>query len=663
MSEQQTTISALPQLLVLLAFSVLVVMIFRRLRLPPIVGYLAVGMLLGPHALNIAGDGIAPVLAELGVVFLVFTLGLEFSLPRMMAMRREALGVGGLQVVVTSAIIAGLLWAYGLHPLVAVIGGGALAMSSTAIVIRQLGEQGELNRTHSRIAIGILLFQDVAFVPFLALESALTGGSEAFSAWQIASSILQAALALTLVLTFLRWIVRPLFHEIGRSRSTDLFTLAALLVSLGAAWATHEVGLSMALGAFLAGMLLAETEYRHQIEVVIRPFRDVLLGLFFITIGTLLDLQLLVSQLLLVLLLVVGLHVLKTAIITFVARKVAGDVRKALRGGIVVAQGGEFGFALLTLILNDQLAEPALVQPLLAATVVSMVISPFLIRHNGLIADLITRRKELTPTALEREQSATRDSAARDHVIVCGFGRVGQNLARILEAHGFEYIALDMDPQRVQAARAAGDPVVYGDGAQPEILETVGLENCTVLVISFADPAVSLGIIKAVRQLRPELPILVRTQDDSKLDTLQQAGATEVVPETFEASLMLVSHLLLLLNVPVSRVVKTVGDIRDQRYSLLRRVFRPDDSSAFGKSSGFREELQTVVLPPGAFAVGRRLSELDLDKDDVTITAIRRDGIVGRQPEPSTELREGDVVVMYGTPEALARGEGKLLMG
>src|SRR6188474_1368781 len=273
-------LSILPQLLMLLASSVLVVLLFRRLRLPPILGYLAVGILLGPYALDFTAGGVAPILAELGVVFLVFTLGLEFSLPRMIAMRREAFLIGGLQVSLTTVMI-----------------GGALAMSSTAIVIRQLGEQAELNRTHSRIAIGILLFQDLAFVPLLALESALAGSGPARGMWEVVESILQAAVALALVLTFLRWLVRPLFHEIGRARSTELFTLATLMVAVGAAWATHAVGLSLALGGFLAGMLLAETEYRHQLETVIRPFRDVLIGLFFITIGTLLDLQLLFRQL------------------------------------------------------------------------------------------------------------------------------------------------------------------------------------------------------------------------------------------------------------------------------------------------------------------------------------------------------------------------------
>jgi CPA2 family monovalent cation:H+ antiporter-2 len=657
-----TDIALLPQLLILLGFSVLVVALFRRLRLPPIVGYLAVGMLLGPQGLDLAAEGIAPVLAEFGVVFLMFTLGLEFSLPRMIAMRREAFLVGGGQVLATTALCAAILWAVDVPSVVAIMIGGALAMSSTAIAVRQLGEQSELNRTHSRIAVGILLFQDLAFVPLLALESVRAASTDALDAWEIVGAIGRAAVALALVLTILRWLVRPLFHEIGRARSTDLFTLATLLVSLGAAWATHAVGLSMALGALLAGMLMAETEYRHQLETVIRPFRDVLLGLFFITIGTLLDLQLLFRRLWLVLLLVVSLQLIKTLIVTAVARGVAGETRKAFRAGLVVAQGGEFGFALLTLMLNDRLADAALIQPLLAATVVSMVLSPMLIRHNGRIADFIFRRQAPMPSANDRELAATRATAQRDHVIVCGFGRVGQSLARVLERQGFEYIALDMDPRRVQAARQAGDPVIYGDGAQTEILEAVGLEHCSVLVLTFADADASLAIVKAVRELRADLPVLVRTQDDSKLDVLQRAGATEVVPETLEASLMLVSHVLLLLQVPVSRVVKTVGEIRNNRYAMLRRIFRDDTQLASGNDM-LREALHTVMLPPGAYSVGKSLTDLQLDRGEVTVTAIRRDGIVGRQPQPSTVLREGDVIVLYGTPEALEHGEAKLLMG
>jgi len=576
----------------------------------------------------------------------------------MFFMRCVAFLSGGTQVVLTTAAFATILWALHVPALTAVMIGGALAMSSTAIVIRQLGEQAELNRTHSRIAIGILLFQDLAFVPLLALESALAGGTPEGGMWEVVESILQAAIALALVLTFLRWLVRPLFHEIGRARSTELFTLATLMVAVGAAWATHAVGLSLALGGFLAGMLLAETEYRHQLETVIRPVRDVLIGLFFITIGTLLDLQLLFRQLWLVLLLVVGMQLAKMLIVMIVARLETDSSRKALRAGIVMAQGGEVGFALLTLVLGDKLADSAVIQPLLAATVVSMVLSPLLIRHNGRLAELIFPRKTLAPIPNQDDVGGQ-----RDHVIICGFGRVGQNLARVLERQGFTYVALDSDPRAVELARRAGDAVIYGDGTATEMLEAIGLERCRVLVLTFAETNASMKIVKAVRELRPELPILVRTQDDSKLEELQQAGATEIVPETLEASLMLVSHVLLLLDVPVSRVVTTVGDIRNNRYSMLRRLFRRDDSRLVGDGNAENEELHTVVLPPGAYSVGKSLADLELARDEVTITAIRRDGILGQQPEAATVLREGDVVILAGTPEALEHGEARLLMG
>lgn len=650
--------TALSQFLILLTFSVLVVAAFRRFDLPPIVGYLAVGMLLGPQALNLAASGgTTTLLAELGVVFLVFTLGLEFSLARMMAMRREVFVIGGTQVAVTTAVFALVLLPFEVPALVAVLIGGALAMSSTAIVVGQLSEQLEINRTHGRLAVGILLFQDLAFVPLLALEGAVAGTSHTRDVWAIATAILGAGAALAAVLFAGRALIRPAFFEIARLRSKELFTHAALLIAVGAAWATHAVGLSTALGAFLAGMLLGETEYRHQVESVIRPFRDVLLGLFFISIGTLLDMRLLLEQGWVVLLLVLGVSILKTAIVTIVARASAGTVAKALRTGLVVGQGGEFGFAILTLMLSDRLASPAIVQPLLAAIVVSMAASPFVIRHSERMTRWLSH-KQSEQSDLERELASTREAAQRSHVIVCGYGRVGQNLARVLEKQGFEFIALDMDPVRTRAARNAGEPVVYGDASQGEILRAVGIDHCSVLVITFAAPEVSLRILHSVRELRRDLPVLVRTQDDRKLEELQRAGATEVVPETFEASLMLASHTLMLLDVPISRVVRAVGDVRSQRYSMLRGVFRGE-----GQAITTNEELRTVPLTRGAHAVGKSLRSLALDECGVTVHTLRRDGIVGRNPDLDLDLREHDVLVLHGTPEAIALAEDKLLMG
>ena len=654
----------LTQILVLLAAAVLVVSLVRRFSLPPILGYLVVGMLLGPHALGVvANDETIRLLAEIGVVFLVFTLGLEFSLARMIAMRSEVLAIGGLQMLLTTAAFGGAAWAFGIEPAVAIGLGGALAMASTAIVMRQLGDQLELTRTHARLAIGILLFQDLAFAPLLALATAVARARETPSATWFLGMVGRAVLALALVLLVGRWLLRPLFHEIARHRSSETFTLTVLFVVLAGAWATHLLGLSMALGAFLAGMLLAETEFRHQTEAVIKPFQDILLGLFFVSVGMLLDLRLLVLQLPLVLVLLTILLVVKATIVTLIVRQFIANSRKALRTGIVMCMGGEFGFALLTVLLNVESLKTGLVQALLTATALSMLLGPLIVRYNGRITDRILRRHSEPNVALETV--ATRELAKREHVIVCGFGRVGQNLARVLESRGFEYIALDLDPYRVRDARQAGDPVVYGDATNPEVLSALGLDRATVVVITFANPEIAVRIVTAVRSLRQDVAVLVRTHDDAALRKLQSAGATEVVPEIFETSLSLVSHVLLLLDVPAEQVLELTEEIRGDRYELLRTVFRRHDPRPLdgGTLAGLSQQLRTVTLPPTAHAVGRSIRDLGFDEGTVVVTAIRREGIVGRDPDPGTELREGDVLVLFGTAEALEQGENKLLMG
>jgi len=653
------------QILILLAASVCVVAGVRKLKLPAILGYLAVGMLLGPHAFALALDNdTTQLLADFGVVFLVFTLGLEFSLPRLVAMRWEVLGVGGAQVLITTGIVAtGAVMLFGVAPPVAVVVGGAVAMSSTAIIISQLTEQSENNRTHGRLAVAICLFQDLSFPLFLALVSVLTGGGQAVDARQIVGAIGIAVLALLLVLAAGRWLLRPLFLVIASVRSAELFSLAVLLAVLASAWATHAVGLSLALGAFLAGMMLAETEFRHQIEATIRSYREVLLGLFFITVGMLLDVGLLLRHLPLVTAILIGMLLLKAAVVTLAAKPATMSWFKSLRTGVVVGQGGEFGFALLTLLLRHELLDPAVVQPLLAATVLSMVLSPILIRHNRRITRALLGESGPPHSEAMRETQATLAVAGRDHVVICGFGRVGQNIARVLETTGFEYIALELDAYRIRAGRQAGDPVIYGDAGQVKVLENVGVAHASCVVITFANPEVALRILRAIRELRKDVPILVRTQDDTKLEELQAAGATEVVPETFEASLMLLSHLLLLLKLPVPRVIRTVNDIRSHRYGMLRQYFRAADAEHLDDSHAFREELHSVILPPHAWAVGRSIADLTARGSRASVSAVRRDGIVGREPSPETLFKVGDVVVICGTPEAVEHAETLLLMG
>jgi monovalent cation:H+ antiporter-2, CPA2 family len=653
------------QILILLTASVCVVAGVRKLKLPAILGYLAVGMLLGPHALALAVDNeTTRLLADFGVVFLVFTLGLEFSLPRLVAMRWEVLGVGGAQVLITTGIVAaGGTLLFDVVPAVAVVIGGAVAMSSTAIIISQLTEQSENNRTHGRLAVAICLFQDLSFPLFLALVSVLTGSDRIPAARQIIVSVGIAVLALLLVLGAGRWLLRPLFLVIASVRSAELFSLAVLLAVLASAWATHAVGLSLALGAFLAGMMLAETEFRHQVEATIRSYREVLLGLFFITVGMLLDVGLLLRHFFLVAAIVVGMLLLKVAVVTVASKPATSSWFKSLRTGVVVAQGGEFGFALLTLLLRHELLDPGVVQPLLAATVLSMVLSPFLIRHNRRITRALLGESGPPKSEAMRETQATLAVAERDHVVICGFGRVGQNIARVLEQTGFEFIALDLDAYRIRVGRQAGDPVIYGDAGQAEVLQNVGVAHASCVVITFANPEVALRILRAVRELRDDVPILVRTQDDTMLEQLQSAGATEVVPETFEASLMLLSHLLLLLKLPVPRVIRTINGIRSHRYGMLRQYFRDADAEHLDDSHAFREELHSVILPPHAWAVGRSIAELVARGSMASVSAVRRDGIVGREPSVDTRFKEGDVVVVCGTPEAVEHAETLLLMG
>jgi CPA2 family monovalent cation:H+ antiporter-2 len=622
-------------------------------------------VVVGPKGLAWVPDNEATrLLAEYGVVFLLFTVGLEFSLPRLIAMRHEVLGLGSAQVAVTTLIAGGAAWALGLAGAAAFVVGGAIAMSSTAIVIKQLTERLELNSRHGSLSVGILLFQDLAVIPFLILIPVLAGGDQDTVVWGLLWALAKGVVVVALMLAAGHWLLRPLFHEIASSRSSELFTLTALLMALAAAWITHLAGLSLALGAFLAGMMLGETEFRHQVEADIRPFRDVLLGLFFITIGMLLDLAALPGILHWTLLLLVVIVFIKLLSVVALARLMGAEPGVAMRTGIVLAQGGEFGLVLLSLALGAQLLATQEAQVILAALIFSMALSPLMIHYNGIIV------KRLFAGSYMRQREELLREVAQDasdlagHVIVCGYGRIGQNIARLLDKEGFGHIALDLDPVRVRDARAAGERVFYGDSTHQEMLEAAGLARARALLVSFDDVHAALKILPQVRRLRPDVPILVRTRDDADLERLQRAGATEVVPETLEASLMLASHLLLLLNVPVTRVLREVKEIRDSRYQLLREYFRGQEVETGGpEMEAELERLQVVRLETGAYAVERTLAEMRLGDCGVEATALLRNGIRSDSPVPETRLRAGDTLVLFGTAGGIEAAENRLLRG
>ncbi|MFN7272274.1 MAG: cation:proton antiporter, partial [Gammaproteobacteria bacterium] len=575
---------------------------------------------------------------------------------------------GSVQVVTLAGVAMLVFHALGVDLLSAVALGGAVAVSSTAIIVQQLTEQSEINRTHGRVAFSVLLFQDLAFVPFLVLAGALAAGSLDFSPARVGTAVALGTLAVGFVLLVGRFALRPLFHEIAHSRLQELFTLAVLLVALGSAWVSHAAGVSMATGAFLAGVMLAETEYRHQVEAAIRPFRDILLGLFFISVGMMLDLGVLQGDLLLILGILAAMTVCKALLTALVGRLWGLPPFKAVRTGIVLSVGGEFGIAILTILMQGKVVADEVTQPLLVAIVLSMVTAPLLLRQNRRIARWLLREQG-PPDAASQVMAdtavgerAVADLAAREHVILCGFGRVGQNLARVLESQGHECFAVDLDPARVRSGRAAGLPVIFGDASDPELLRRAGLAQASAVVVTFADPAVALGIVRSVRAERVDVPLLVRTADDARLEELMAAGATEVVPETFEASLMLASHALLLLRLPVSRVVRAIGSARSDRYASLRGLLRATEGIP-AADPGSAEELVSVVLPPGAWAIGRSLGELRAGGIEARVDSVRRRGIVGRDPQPDMTLQQGDEVVLIGTPAALEHAEQVMLAG
>ena len=660
--------SSLALTLLYLLAAVLGVVTCRSLKLPPMLGYLAAGVLIGPHAMALAqnSEGVRH-LGEFGVVFLMFAIGLEFSLPKLLAMRKQVFGLGLMQVLATMAVVTvggvalshwvGGIWDMGWQTALAL--SGVLAMSSTAIVVKLMAERAELESEHGRRVMGILLFQDLAVVPLLILIPALGSASEQLLpalGWALIKAVVLVGLLLTGGQRFMRWWLTL----VARRKSEELFMLNLLLITLGLAWLTELAGLSLALGAFIAGVLVSETEYRHQVGTDIRPFHDVLLGLFFITIGMMLDWHILVDRWALVLALLAVPLLVKAVIILVLARLMGATTGVALRSGLFLAQAGEFGFVLLSLTQENGLVQPALMNPILAAMVLSMLATPFLIMYsNRIVMKLVA--SDWMQQSLQMTTIARKTINTSKHVIICGYGRCGQNLARMLEREGIPYMALDLDPDRVRQAAAAGDSVVYGDATRLQALMAAGLVRASAVVVTYIDVPAALKVLANTRSHAPQVPVVVRTQDDAHLDKLQDAGATEVVPEAIEGSLMLASHALALVGVPMRRVLRVVQDQRDARYNMLRGYFHGADDDTPNERD--QERMSTVSLPPGARALGSPLGDLALNAVGVRVVNLRRAN--GHQAAAADDavLQEGDTLVLSGHPTALALAEDKLLRG
>ncbi|MGG5824733.1 cation:proton antiporter [Aeromonas salmonicida] len=644
--------------LILLFAAVLLVAIFRRLGQPVILAYLVAGVLLGPHGAAVLSEQAnMQTIAELGIVFLMFSLGLEFSLPRLIAMRMLVVGVGGLQVLFTSLLFFWLGWWWGLSLPQALVVSGTLALSSTAVVIKQLGEQKQLHTRRAQLGVSVLLFQDLAVVPLLVMIPILARPEIQGSALlaEIAWATLKGLFALFSLLAVGKWLLPLLFHEVARARSDELFVLSALLVALLAAFMTHSLGLSMALGAFLAGMMLGESHYRHQLEVDIRPFRDVLMGLFFITIGMTMDWQLVALAWWQVILCVFGLILIKSLLVLLAGGLMGERKRDAMAAGIMLSQVGEFGFVLLALANHHALLEHQLVSLLIGIGVISIAMTPWLVQKAHGLARSLTDSALLT-----RSEVAQSGLSKHQHVIIAGFGRAGQTCARFLKLEDIPFLALDLDPERVGEAKTAGEQVAFGDASRRDILLAAGLLRARLVIITFDDRKRVEAMLALIKELAGQVRVLVRTRDDSFLEAFKQAGAHEVIPESQEGALMLVSHLLLNCDIPIGRVIRRMELERSSQYRFLHGFYWGDQSASNLETDQLLERLHPVLLHDQAWAVGQTVQALALDA--VRIKEVQR-GEQGLEPRPELRLAAGDRLVLFGNAVAMEQAEQKLLEG
>jgi CPA2 family monovalent cation:H+ antiporter-2 len=555
----------LESILIILTSALLVSVIFRYWRLPVIVGYVFVGALIGPHALGLLPDvSKIQLFADFGVVFLMFTVGLEFSIAKLFTLRYSAFLLGASQVAISVIATAAIGMLLGLSFTAAFIIGGIVAMSSTALVMKILSERSELSSTHGMNAMGILLFQDMAVIPFLILIATVSGTSHHSVIFILTSTLLKSLFAIAAIYWVGRFLLRPSFHLIAKMKVIELFMLATLFVVMGAAWFTHQFGLSYALGAFLAGIMLGETEFRHQIEVEIRPFRDLLLGLFFISIGMLLNIKNWEATGLWIGLLLMAIFLGKSLLIIALSRIMRFSLRTSLRTGIVLAQSGEFGFAILTLALAHQLVSPEYAQVVLSALLISFAISPLLIQNNEKITRFFLPYTLARKRKQEEERMRKTHRGLKDHILIFGYGRVGQSIAQYLEKAGQPYLGVDMDPELVKSMRLSGEKVFFGDAANPGILAVAQIKNAKAAVICFSDVRLTIKALSQIHTSNQGLPTLVRCKDDAEKELLEQHGAKHIVVETVEESLTMVQHLLVLVHHPVSDISVLLKKARNE---------------------------------------------------------------------------------------------------
>ena len=650
-------------IILLLISSVVFLTLFRYLKLSATIAYFVVGILLGPSAAGFLHDSESVRhFVEFGIVFLMFSIGLEFSLPKLNSMRGILFGLGGAQVLITLATSLFISRLFGLDFTMAFVVGSALTMSSTAIVSKLLIERLDLNSRHGKLSIGILLFQDIAVIPILILIPALSSQSI-----DINTIFISISLKVILLLSILFWLGKPVmnfwFGLVAKQKSRELFVLNVLMVTMFFAYLTELAGLSYALGAFLAGMLISETRYRYQVESDISSFRDILLGLFFISVGMMLNLNVFFDNFWVILSILFAYTLFKASLIALLTKAFKYEMGVGIRTGVILGQAGEFSFVILALANEQNLIGGEILQIVLSVCLLSMITASFLIPYNGKIARFLSR----SYTKNSQKNIDKIDEVGHnlsDHVILCGYGRSGQFLGRFLKEENISFIAIDMDLNRVNDAASAGEKVMYGDASRRVVLNAAGISTCKAVIITYADDRASSKVLSVIRESYLELPIIVRTTDETSIERLQEEGASEVVPEVLEGSLMLGSHALIMLGVPLGRVVKKIRAFRSERYAMFRGYFKGSTDITDDFSGQEQLELHSIEVRKNPLLLSVKLDSIRFEDFHVQIQYLRRPNMLEDiEPRSDILLSNGDTLVILGLQKDINRFEKYLSTG
>lgn len=655
----------LKSLIIILAISAVVVFALHRIRIPSIVGFLAAGMLLGPHGLHLIRDvNTIQTLAEIGVILLLFTIGLEFSLSRFLKMRLEVFGIGGFQVLITvvGATFIASQWVANINT--AVFIGFLTALSSTVIVMKLLSEKAELDTPHGRVSLGILIFQDLCIVPFMLFIPVLAGDH---GADELLFILGKAVAIIAIVLLSAKWLVPNLLYQIVRTRSRELFVITILILCFGIAFLTAEFGLSLALGAFLAGLVISESEYAQEATSAIVPFRDSFSGLFFISVGMLMDTSFVVNNLVLVLSLVGGIIFLKFSSGFLAMLFLRRAVRTSIQSSLNLAQVGEFSFVLAVAGLSAGLISKEIYQGFLSASVLTMLLTPFVMQISPFIATRLSSRKLLGRLENIKAMSEHKEfpKKRRDHTIIIGFGLNGRNLARVLREVDLPYVVLEINIGTVRDMKKRGEPIYYGDGTKVEVLRRLGLVTAKILVVAISDPSSCRDIVKTARKQNPELYIIARTRYISEVDDLLKLGADEVIPEEFETSVEIFSTVLSLYHIPKNEIFNLADMIREDGYKALRQTRLTARKPLFDRVTVLSKvAVELYTIPDNSPVVGKSIENLKFrTKTGATIIAIERENQVHTSPHPAFRFAVGDIVFVTGKREHINQAHLYLIEG